>query len=795
MSNKIIEKVKGVWSDFWLDDDDFEETNLPFDEDLVFEGKDSPLNTGVLDHATLKLASGRRAIANFVNILTGEDIPVYFWGGYKTGATDGKVVYLSADIVKKEDFDPAVGLALHEGSHIVLTDFDLIKTLWGRISELYKLGKEVGIDKEQVRSFTHLMVNYVEDRYIDNYIFTTAPGYRPYYVALYDKYFNNDIISKQLQSKLMRHPNLTSYEARIINLTNPATDLDALPGLREIAEQISLQNINRLKTTKDRIKVATEITKIVFKNIKRHIDQQNQNGMGNDKSDNNSQDNGDVRQEIQFDIKLDESDNDSDSEKNDKQGKPIDKKGGEENKDSKSFTKEDVRNKEKEEKEESKSTKEDVKKGDKKSENGKDENEDKVLGGKKQEAEKADEPTKKPSELKDDIGSDSSYTKKDLQTIKKIIDSQKTFIDNHGNVEKKSVSAKQKALLDVIEKSGIILVTVGEDLMPGNEKALGIECVVVKKLTKELMFSGMFPMCNTKKLSAPTLTNDEKFEPPENIKNAVIKGIQLGTLLGKKLQIRQESNVTIFPRRTSGKIFKRHLADIGCGVESVFYKSKVDKYDKLNLHISVDASSSMADNGKWERTMTMVVAICKAASMIDNLRVVVSFRTTIENKSTTTSSYTNSYLPYVVCAYDSSKDKFSKVKSLFPYLFANGATPEGLAFEATMDELICRKAGEVYYFLTLSDGQPAFTYHGANNVYISYDYTVGGEHTRKQYKKIQASGVKGIAYFIKGGTTSYVSADCEKCFRHMYGKDAKFIDVNNVTSIAKTMNDLFLEQD
>ena len=96
------------------------------------------------------------------------------------------------------------------------------------------------------------------------------------------------------------------------------------------------------------------------------------------------------------------------------------------------------------------------------------------------------------------------------------------------------------------------------------------------------MFSGMFPMCNTKVLS-DLKSNNSEIEPPTNVKNAVVKGIQLGTLLGKKLQIRQESNTTIFPRRTSGKIFKRHLAAIGCGIESVFYKTQVDKYDKLNL--------------------------------------------------------------------------------------------------------------------------------------------------------------------------------------------------------------------
>lgn len=750
--NKNTDNIKNVWSDFWLDDTDFVETNLPFDEDLVFEAKDSVLNTG-MDHNTLKLASGRRSIANFVHILTGEDIPVYFWGGDKTGATDGKVVYLSADIVKKEDFDPAVGLALHEGSHIVLTDFDQIKTLWGRISELYKLGKEIGMDNEKVQSFTHLMANYVEDRYIDNYVFTTAPGYRPYYVALYEKYFNNKIIGEYLRSKLMRQPNLASYEVRIINLTNPDTDLNALPGLKEIAEEISLENINRLKTTKDRIKVAITITKIVFQKIKEYIDKQSRYGM-DDKKSKPDQSGDDEKQEIVFDIKVDDTD---DNNENDDKGKPLDKECNNIKKDSKLKT--DKKDKEKDE-------------------NAKDENEfneDDVLGGDKQEAEKADK-SPKGSSLKDKE-SDSTNTVKKLKKIKKIIDIQKQFIKNHENIQKKSVDEKQEYLLDIVEKSGIILTTVGSDLIVGNEKVTGVECVVVKKMTRELMFSDMFPLCKTQRFL------NKELEPPENVKNAVVKGIQLGTVLGKKLQIRQESNTTVFPRRTSGKIFKRHLSDVGCGIESIFYKLKVEKYDKLNLHISVDASSSMAEYGKWEKTMTTVVAICKAASMINNLRVVVSFRTTYENKS----------YPYVVCAYDSDKDKFSKVRTLFPYLIANGATPEGLAFEAIMDELVCQKANELYYFLTISDGEPAFVYSNSNGI-VYYNLVTGGEHTKKQYKKILASGVKGMAYFIKGEDSYYqITHNQEKCFRQMYGSDAKFINVGNVTSIAKTMNEFFLK--
>ena len=100
-----------IHSDYWLDDFDFED-----------EVSDKAINTNLI-----KLAMARRAISNFVHILTNKPIPVYFNDG-GDNSTCGEVVHISSDIVNKEDFDPAVGLALHEGSHVLLSDFDVFKT-------------------------------------------------------------------------------------------------------------------------------------------------------------------------------------------------------------------------------------------------------------------------------------------------------------------------------------------------------------------------------------------------------------------------------------------------------------------------------------------------------------------------------------------------------------------------------------------------------------------------------------------------------------------------------------------
>ena len=80
------------------------------------------------------LAGYRRAIANFVNIVTSRtDIPVTY-NAADESFTDGKKVYLSGNMSDK-NFDPNVGLALHEGSHIVHTNFELLKELNDKVAK------------------------------------------------------------------------------------------------------------------------------------------------------------------------------------------------------------------------------------------------------------------------------------------------------------------------------------------------------------------------------------------------------------------------------------------------------------------------------------------------------------------------------------------------------------------------------------------------------------------------------------------------------------------------------------
>ena len=247
---KTIKKLNSVASTFWLDDD--------INEKLI-EGK----------HVNYtKLAATQRAIGNFVNIVTGKKIPVVFQSG-DNSYTDGKQVVIGSKL-EGNNFDPAVGLALHEGSHVAFTDFSIFEgstnelknSKFASVVRMYGVDPDFTLENEDFINIKDLL-NYVEDRRIDYKIYNAAPGYRPYYEAMYDKYFNDKIIDKALIKGEKTQETWDCYLFHIINLTNPNRKLDSLIYLQQIWDTIDLANISRLQTTIDALTVAVDVFKIV----------------------------------------------------------------------------------------------------------------------------------------------------------------------------------------------------------------------------------------------------------------------------------------------------------------------------------------------------------------------------------------------------------------------------------------------------------------------------------------------------------------------------------------------------
>ena len=689
-------------SSYWLndwDDDDIITKNM-----TDVQKKSSDL---------YKLASSKRAISNFVNIVTNQSIPVKF-KERGDSYTDGKTVVIGSKITEPKDFDVAVGLALHEGSHIKLSDFNLLKDIYNLVPQYIKDGSiKKGINNP-IETIKNLW-NYVEDRRIDNFVFKSAPGYRDYYRSMYDKYFNDKIIDKGLLSDEYRDEVLDSYMFRIINLHNKNTQLSSLIGLREIYKLVGLNTIGRLTTSKESFEVALKIYQVILFNLQAVADE-NQSGDGKSEDNSNDEqgsDNGNGGSDNGM------SDEDFNELLESIGESPISGDGSEQPQGGSGM---DINN---------------------------------TPDGMEGTPMDSNEPSKNEVTLSD----------KQKELLKKKIKKQKEFLD--GDIQKTTISKTDSKNLNAIEESGSELKEVGNGVKDGYYGNKTIQCIVVKKLTQSLYESDMFPMTQ-RNWGSNNVVISQPYE------KEVQDGIRLGTILGKKLQVRGEDRTTVFNRQKVGRIDKRMVSSLGFGNENVFKFSELDSYKKANLHISIDASSSM-NGSKWSKTLTNAVSLCKAVDMIQNLSIQVTFRcTSLNNK------------PYIVMAYDSTKDKFSKVKQMFGGLRANGTTPEGLCFEAIQKEFLPSNNDMDSYFLNISDGQPYFPGQG-----FHYGGDGAVKHTRKMVKMIEGMGIKTLSYFVSDG---HHDSYGERDFKKMYGKGAKIINITSVSEITKTINDLFLSK-
>ena len=630
-------KRTNPFSSFWADNDwDNRRTDILDDVEV-------PKKKGV-DH--IKLASYRRAISNFVTIVTNQsDIPVRFQSN-DNSYTDGKVVTIGSKIDEK-NFDPVVGLALHEGSHIKLSDFDFLRNLESNIpQEVFLDGEKVGFGKWDVVGHIKSLLNYVEDRRIDYYVFSNSPGYKGYYHSMYDKYFHSKVIDKALLTDSHTSLDWDSYIMRIINLTNKNRRLDVLPNLDKIYNLIfGGGRVKKLSSTEDAFNVAVEIYRLILEVLPEVTYDENGNPIdtsGMDSSGESGGGNGDAGTELSDDEFQDLLDN-------------MDSQDGMGGSDS----------------------------------------------GSSIEIPSTSDSNHSASGT-DDKGNQIELTPKQQKQLMNHIEKQKDF--NNGDTKKVGkLTKKDSAIVKTMEEAGVENVKAGEGIggreydysrgeyLPGK----GTEVIYVKKLTQTMIDENLFP--------SVLRGRNSYYYNSDRDNEMMSQGLSLGTKLGRKLQVRGESRDLKWTRLNSGKIDKRLIAELGFGNERVFNTTFVDKYSDAFLHISVDASGSMGGD-KWFKTMISTIAICKAVDMIQGVDVMVSFRSTHD-----TNQRGGVTRPLILVAYDSRVDKFTKVKKMFPSIYPGGTTPEGLCFEAIMKDVIPTSNNRDSYFLNISDGMPMFS--------------------------------------------------------------------------------------
>lgn len=764
---KSKKKVTASHSSYWLDTDDWEEVEDP--------------NT--IDKA-IRLAAVRRAVGNFVRILTNDPtINVKFnesGGSY----TDGKTVVIAAQD-KPKDFDVMVGLALHEASHCLLTDirfygaFTHSDVMFGNnynigywkdgnlrdgIAEFFhpEFRNIITVGSEsQVRDLLEkvmLFLNVVEDRRIDQYVYNTAVGYRPYYGALYKKYFLSTAIDKALKDGVeWKEVEIESYVNRLINVMNDHNDPNALPELDKMFATFDVENINRLTEYAPNVQMEKFIQEMGNK-YEATMVAQNRYGYMHRASSATADDNYlrsvflDATQRVQksyrhmpptwilanellaqvvkasgYTFTSQQPPQPTPQPDGEGEGQPTDGEG-----------------------------------------NGNE-----------------GEPT--DGELDTAVASGYTSVVPDNQPVaappkadrlKKAIANQRKFLN--GDLRKTKIARKLNEMVKSVEEASAEIVEVG-----GKTTALGkvrTPCIVINNVTKKVMLEDWFLFGPSTNGYYNGVDNVRKQNEPY-----VKAGVRMGQILAQRLAIRNDPTITHYTRQDSGKIDRRILSQLGMDITNVFKRTRTDKFNPVTLYLSLDASGSMSGK-KWGKALTVATALSYLADKVPDVNVVVMARG-------------GSDVATVAVLHDSRKQKFATARGILELTTSCGATPESLCYEATLNFIQDKEKKTDVFFINFSDGEPSFSLKNvakdAGNdpysYYSGFSGTTAVEHCRQTMNLYREAGVKIMSYFITEGTYSGYNSS-KDAFKRMYGEDAQFVDVENVTQVLKTLQKLLSDK-
>lgn len=823
----------------------------------------------------MKLASVRRGIANFVRIMTKRDIPVVFSTGQQSFAThdkkDREVIVISATRNPRY-LDANVGTALHEAAHMILSKvndgvtesiplYDWIPYLknHGNIwipSDLFDLAAKIK-RAEKVKHDLKMVINVLEDRRIDNWMYENAKGYRMYYDALYATGWNRPLISKALVHPLGRREIWGCYELHFMHMTNPLWDADALPGLRDIAEMVDLKNIRRFghdvkwgwwnpvrwklismgaqdferDDMPDMIQTACNILRVMYANSKLPSKEVMQfapelPGGAPAPSEDDEERSPIIDMSKDGEGEIEAIEEDEVDEKGQLAMNPFEEEMENEPGQTAEFDNENW-----DSPDEHTTPTEQTKDHGRQDDN-----------AEESESESPEQGDERRTDIEDDDDHDLE-TDEDRNVFGDEEDEEgEEFTDDEEGDEEEDEASRQaeaerhKAEREAAareaqakeDEENIEHIQDSEDFDNVMQRALdedermadgdhhketiseaqqqALQAISESGATMHRVGRGLGYHVNVVVFSKLTngLINSKGFgfsavnqagyaQLNQLSKRAVEEGERLGEILTHKLRVIGEETVVKYNRRHHGQIDKRRLAGLGHGAEDVFVHSVVELHKPVFLHLSIDGSASMSFNNG----VRWFNALKLGAALAKAATKIPKLDVVISLRGSGEGANAQ-----VAIIFDSRTDKYAKVRSQWMYLSPVGGTPEGLCFEAIHEIMdSSNNTSTRKFFVNISDGEPAFLVPATEESskttsehYPGYHAYTGEAAYKHTREQVRALEGSGITVLSYFvGDTAEPSEAIEAAFRQMYGRAATFIDPSSITAIALTLNKMFLE--
>ena len=677
-------------SKYWLDDETYKK--------VIGNKANVPISELISKHKIIK------TIRNFVDIVNDEGsskINVVFAG--QTAQTDGKTLSISSDV---EDFDLLAGLSLHESSHLqyskdhfrILGKMNTSLTTGPKsttdpefvfINKVFNHFKSMGIRIDAPTQYFCLLGNFIEDARVDNKIISRYPGYAPYYDALNRKY----VLSDEAKARLNAETGETwkNYMSKLLLLIDKNADLNALKGLKEIANVINLSNINRLKGGLDVFALSFE----VFKIIQKYVDQAKTQPQQSNASKQSTSKSKSGKGQKSNSPSMPNMDKDEDEDSSDDENDSNDSESGDEDENDEN---ENGSNNDKNEPNEDESE---------------DEDESNDSNNESEDEDESEEPAE-PTNENDFNMNDGTKLMEDIINAL------------NNEFEKKEMDKTEVNAFEMITNKSVLTRTV-------KYQNMNVDTILIKDITNDALLN-KFQITNL-------------FSSRRPYSSYIESGIKKGKLLASRLSLMNDVKRVDAIRKEAGNLDARLLPEFGHGNTKIFKTTQTGKYQDTNIHFTIDSSGSMTGDS-YGHALECATMFAVASLYIRGLTVQISVRSTM-------TTIIGSDTPFVAIVFDSYDNHDIKhIRKYMGKLNVHDLTPEGLTFAVIKDYIIERSKTKNSLFINVSDGCPScYTNRSYNNDSFGGDDAI--EFTAKQVKEIANAGIKVISFFIHSSPDSF----------------------------------------
>lgn len=228
-----------------------------------------------------KLHEQKQTVEDYIRIISSrDDINVQYV--QKKNETDcNTTIWISPDF-DKYGLEFVTAIAMHEASHIVYTDTELINSIKDIDESFFSIGVSKNYSIEELREFHFNIFNLLEDMRIDMLTYDDSVGYRKYYLRMYNYFWQESELKNAIHDEKFMKEDIRSYIVHLALMGSENFNKNAVKKISEIHDFV-FSKLALSSTCEDVLEMANHVYTLIESSLDKKENDEEEASKKNDK--------------------------------------------------------------------------------------------------------------------------------------------------------------------------------------------------------------------------------------------------------------------------------------------------------------------------------------------------------------------------------------------------------------------------------------------------------------------------------------------------------------------------------